>query len=265
MKTGAGLLAAFGLLMASLCACDRPPKPPVSVATPVVPLAQRDSAYTGSPADWRTFLQCWQQANNASVLAEGTLKAAPGDETAVAALERRLGVRLPKSYRDFLAVYRTRLSGVRSSDGLHYPRGLYAPEAVKLLKDIDPELIRIYQQVAAQNGGHVSDADYYRYGVDQDSIYGRAEYLDRAIVLGKHGSDSYEYILMYPDSATQDGEYEVALLWHAGEFRTPSFAEGMRQLYFMDTQNPDSVAPYAQTRLHGTCAEALPLRNVWWK
>jgi len=272
MKYGTGLLVSAGLavLIASLSACDRR-KPPALVSVPAVPLAQRASAHAGSSTDWARFLRCWQQANPArsaesgSVLVAATVQPAPGDEVAAKALEQRLGVRLPKSYRDFLAVYRTRLAALRTSDGLHYPRGLYAPEDVKLLKDLDPELIRIYQQVAAQNGGHVSDADYYRYGVDQDSIYGRAEYLDRAIVLGKHGSDSYEYILMYPDSQTQDGEYEVALIWHAGEFRAPSFAEAMRQLYFMGTQNPDGVAPYAQTRLRSTCAEAMPLHEVWWK
>lgn len=180
-------------------------------------------------------------------------------------LEKRLGIRLPKSYRDFLAVYSTRLKGAQSADDRRFPTGLYAPEDVRWLKDVDPQLIRIYQQVAAQNGGRVSDTDYYRYGVDQDSAPGRPEYLDRAIVLGKHGRDSEEYILMYPDSQTKDGEYEVALLWHAGEFRAPSFAEAMRQLYFMDTQNPDRVAPYAQSRLRGSCADALPLHEVWWQ
>ena len=271
MKFGTGLLVSVGLAVqiSSLSACGRHTSP-VPVAAPAVSLAQRTSAYAGSPADWAGFLQCWQRANLASaansgsILGEVTIQASPGDGAAAKALAQRLGIRLPQSYSDFLAVYRMQLKGPQPVGG-HFPTGLYAPEDVRWLKDLDPELIRIYQQVAAQNGGDVADADYYRYGVDQDSVSGRAAYLDRAIVLGKHGRDSEEYILMYPDSQTKDGEYEVALIWHAGEFRAPSFAEVMRQLYFMDTQNPDSVAPYAQTRLRGTCADAMPLREVWWR
>lgn len=117
LKSSAGwLVACLGVVMACLSACDRP-KPPGPVAAPAVPLAQRASAYAGSPADWDRFLQCWGRTNadrgadSKSVLVGITTKSSPGDEAAVVVLEKRLGIRLPKSYRDFLAVYRTRLKG----------------------------------------------------------------------------------------------------------------------------------------------------------
>ncbi len=47
---------------------------------------------------------------------------------------------------------------------------------------------------------------------------------------------------------------ETALFALASESRTPSFAEMMRQLFYLFTHDPDSIPIYSQEQLKETCA-----------
>ncbi len=110
---------------------------------------------------------------------------------------------------------------------------------------------------------NTSDEKYYQYGTKQDTSTGRNSYLKGALVVGKYGHSNNELILLFPNSKTKDGEMEASILSYASEFRTPSFAEMMRQISLLDTE--DLLPPYPQEKINLTCARFLPLKNVWWK
>jgi len=146
-------------------------------------------------------------------------------------------------------------------NGVSFKVGMYSPAEVDRYAKLEPEMV-------AEQGKwpiHSADAEYFTYGVKQDDASGRTEYHHDAIVVGKHGNSQYEVIVLYPQVRTADGEMEAALFYHSGEFRAPSFAEVMRQLSILETQPVDHVPPYPQSMLHGTCAEKLPIKDVWWE
>ncbi|UXI70354.1 hypothetical protein [Tahibacter amnicola] len=159
------------------------------------------------------------------------------------------------SYRDFVRTYHP--ATVPGADVV----GFYHPSHVKRMADVEPW----YVEVASAHAIDSTNAEYHVYGVAQDDSTGRTRYLADALVVGKYGTNTTDFIVLYPQSLTADGEMEAALIYPAGEFRAPSFAELMRQLSYLQTRHVDDMPPYAQTALVGTCAAKLVLRDVWWK
>lgn len=90
-------------------------------------------------------------------------------------------------------------------------------------------------------------------------------YLRSAIVIGQYGPSSFELVLLNPLVATANGELESFVLYHSGQFRTPSFAEMARQLSYMEITRADFVPPYSQQALAASCAKEITLSAVWWK
>jgi len=244
-------------------------------------LAQRHSGYAGNREDWSGFLACWYQAavvrhqeerrrdSNTpytpilAKYARGAHMQRPveGMPQAIQRLETSLGVSLPRSYKDFLLAYEPSGFEPYIVNGVSFKVGMYSPAEVDRYAKLEPEMV-------AEQGKwpiHSADAEYFTYGVKQDDASGRTEYHHDAIVVGKHGNSQYEVIVLYPQVRTADGEMEAALFYHSGEFRAPSFAEVMRQLSILETQPVDHVPPYPQSMLHGTCAEKLPIKDVWWE
>lgn len=237
---------------------------PSTQGQPAVKLEQRSSGYAGSPAQWQRFIGCWTQAvrkaraDAAPLVEAGTASASDDDvERALQARQRALGVQLPRSYLDFVRAYRPRGQWSTIADGT----GFLAPEAIDTVARLDPEGVALAQQFPIES----DDASYFRYGIDQDSATMRASQQPGALIVGKYGHSLYEQIVLFPQVRTRDGEMEAALLGWSGTFRAPSFAELMRQLHYHDLGRADHVPPYAQTLLAGTCADAMPLQDVWWK
>lgn len=228
----------------------------------------RSSGYAGTARDWREFLSCWRR--DATLARQGRNDlgpvlvddvAADGPDTSlrsrIQSRERALGVELPRSYVHFLEAARPRGTWDEVAPGT----GFLSIDAIDTVARLDPEGVALAQ-------AHPADADdgaYLVYGVDQDDAVSRSRYRAGAIVVGKYGDSLYEQIVLFPQVRTADGEMEAALLGWAGSYRAPSFAELMRQLAYFDLGRADHVPPYLQTTLQGTCAERLPLRDVWWK
>lgn len=235
--------------------------------------ASRHSGYSGTPQHWKSFLSCWYgseltqhrefSAKHPDVPYMPILPQLASEATgkqeemrvveSIKHLETSLTVFLPKSYKDFLIAYRL-------ASGKKPAVGMYPPNQVGRLGKLDPEFVRLAEQYAIDS----NDDDYFVYGTKQDDVARRTSYLRDAIVLGKYGEAMYELIVLYPQVRTTDGEMETALLQHSGEFRAPSFAEAMRQLSFLKTTTAEHMPPYAQRMLIGTCADRLPISNVWW-
>jgi hypothetical protein len=162
---------------------------------------------------------------------------------------------------DFLLAYRApgRLSSEVAS---HNVNGLLDLSHVGYLAELDPEAFRALEENPVDSAA----SDYFRYGAGQDAIVRRTKYLRNAILVGRYGDAQYEIVLLYPDVRTIDGEMEAAILFHSGEYRTPSFAEMMRQLSVLETRDKSVLEfPYPQEVLKDSCAEKLPQMGVWWK
>ena len=236
----------------------------------VISLSKLSSGYELSSENWKAFLRCWDSKQTNELYAKDdqrvvfqfdfekrSKKSQAYDKELV---EKNLGIKLPPSLNDFYSAFYD-LKGVFIKHGAESSVGIFSPLEVMPLKEYSLELIDIEREWAVDS----PDNEYYVYGIEQDPLPGRFSYFSESLVIGKVGFSSYELILMYPTSKTIDGEMEFAILSHAYEFRAPSFAEMMKQISFLYTKDKDTMPPYAQSELKGSCADLLPLENIWWK
>jgi hypothetical protein len=247
-------------------------------------LDARQSGYAGDVAAWRSFLACWQlelegrsgaapgrrESFEPSVLSKATALrnvASPATEAValqIQSLETRLAVNLPRSYKDFLLAYRPpdyRPHLTPTGESLRI--GMFAPHQVQRLQVLEPELVAMFTDPALAHDA--PDKSYFVYGTDQDDAAVRTSYRADCIVVGSHGPAYYDLLVLHPQAVTADGEMEAAMLMHSGAFRAPSFAEVMRQIAHMELRRPNSVPPYPQAELTGTCADHLRPHAPWWR
>lgn len=219
----------------------------------VINLNQRHSGYYSEKVNWNGFLDCYRKMVNDD---KNLLTFANVAHPKELLIERNL----PNSYRDFVKHY-ANFGGHFISNEDREKIGLYNPENILELKDFNPELLSIDEEWKIQS----RDDKYFLYGVNQDTAEGRFSYLEKALVVGKHGESAYELILLYPDSVTLDGEFEASILSHSYEFRAPSFAELLRQLTNLYEHHPELMPPYAQKSLENGCSKMIKLADVWWE
>ncbi len=150
---------------------------------------------------------------------------APGaSEGDVAALEARLGRALPASYRAFL----------RATDGWRQPEHtipiLYGAREVDWFATRSPEALAAWTEGASERPA-VSDAEYARYGDEQDPAQLRVEHLSSCLEIGR--APGGDYLLLNPLVTTPDGEWECLVLasWLPGAQRERSFVDAMRALH----------------------------------
>lgn len=265
------------LAVAVLSACIRSERNTNGKEASMKKLEERDSGYAAGPEQWRHFLACWQAAVRRPVLPDSdpllssvlaplaeintseSTAVTSARRDAIASLEQRLGTRLPRSYKDFLLVYRPKsVGGSAAAAAVH---GLWDTPRVGFLSVIVPQMLPILDEYAYD----ADDSEYYIYGSQQDDVIFRSRYVKNAIVIGQYSGSMHELIVLYPDSRTMDGEMEAAWIQHSGQFRAPSFAELMRQLSVTEAlHTAGDGLNHPQAKLKGTCAEKLPLQNVWW-
>ena len=246
----------------------------------IITLADRNSGYSAGPEQWKEFLACWSRAElerhrdllretpdmpHLPLLGKSSVDSPHQSIDDISAstdkLEKSLGVPLPRSYRDFLLAHNPPVLRPQAVAWGTTLLGMYAPSQVGRVRLLDPEGAKLAERYPIEK----PDQEYFVYGARQDDAHARTRYIPDAIVVGRYGSSSYELILLYPQVRTADGEMEAAIHYHSGEFRAPSFAELMRQLSILETKAVDHVPPYPQTMLKGTCADKLPMVNVWWE
>ncbi|MFF0243297.1 SMI1/KNR4 family protein [Streptosporangium sandarakinum] len=128
--------------------------------------------------------------------------------------ERRLGVRLPPSYRGFLRV-------TDGWDGKGIACGPLLPVGrIGWVRDLDPQLVDIWS--SQDDDLRPSDEDYFVYGEGQDTIHVRGEYVPDTLMIGEYDDGVY---LLNPHIRTPDGEWEAWYMapWLAGAERCRSF------------------------------------------
>ncbi len=194
------------------------------------------------PFNWRTFLQ---QASS-DLLTDAAIRAMVADgvvaagwlgyegatEEEIVALEERLRVRLPPSYRSFLA----ETNGWRNCGPFIY--NLWPCSGVHWFQERNQAWIDAY--VHPENNGieivwpagqeppkprPLMDEEYLTYGDKQDSCRFRTEYLQTALEISDVGDSAI--LLLNPKIVTDGGEWEAWLFanWMPGAYRYRSFGE----------------------------------------
>lgn len=138
----------------------------------------------------------------------------PATEAEVCELEERLDVELPPSYRQFLLF----ANGWGSDDDCC----LLRVEEVVWLRDAGPSIAETWSEPMQENSWRVPNELYFVYGLEQDSIHYRGEYVPDTLLTG-HWDDGVA--LLNPHVRTAEGEWEAWYLapWKSGAKRYRSF------------------------------------------
>ncbi|MGW3346607.1 SMI1/KNR4 family protein [Nonomuraea rubra] len=138
----------------------------------------------------------------------------PATEAEVRELEERLDVELPPSYRQFLLV----ANGWGNADDCC----LLRVKEVGWLRDVDPSIAECWSEPKPENSWSVPDELYFVYGLEQDSIRYRGEYVPDTLLIG-YWADGVA--LLNPCVRTAEGEWEAWYLapWLPGAHRYRSF------------------------------------------
>ena len=201
-----------------------------------------------APFDWRPFLQQVSRdllADDAirgmvpqEVVASEWLGYEGAREEEIAALEKRLGVTLPPSYRSFLA----ETNGWRNCGPFIY--SLWACSDVRWFQERNQDWIDAYMH--PENSGitivyppgqeppkprPLTDEEYLTYGEGQDSCRFHTEYLQTALEISDVGDSAV--LLLNPKTISDGGEWEAWLFanWMPGAHRYRSFRELMQGEY----------------------------------
>jgi hypothetical protein len=179
---------------------------------------------------WRTFLQhasrdlladmSIREDLPTDVVASGWLGYAGASDEAIAALEDRLGRRLPPSYRSFLA----ESDGWRNWGAFIYR--LWPCSEVRWFRERNQDWIDAYVQAGPEI--EVSDADYFVYDDRQDSCRFRMRYLQSALEVSDAGDSAI--LLLNPEVVDDAGEWEAWFFanWMPGARRYRSFRDLMQ-------------------------------------
>jgi hypothetical protein len=187
-----------------------------------IPLRTTSGLYGGNVEGWKRIIRMWNSlefgespAPKTSCVSNGTRigQVAAG----LKSLEQRLGMKLPKSYGDFMQA-----SAGCEPIGFKNGEVFVLPDTVGPLKDIAPAQYEIWKKAYSEG----NDEGYYRYPSELSSF--RVAYLDYALVIAI-SENGNGILLLNPKELTPDGEWEAWELHPAnpGIVRYPTFAHMM--------------------------------------
>jgi len=182
--------------------------------------------------NWRDFLEQFSK----SLLDDETIQAQQFQETLnsrwlgfpgasledIKIAEKRLGIELPPSYRQFLQIS----DGWRNSGGFIYR--IWSTNEIAWFSERHQEWIDAYTGPTYRlHLPTIADQDYFVYGENQDPITLRVEYLQTALEISDVG-DAGIYLLN-PKVVTKEGGWEAWFFanWLPGAARYRSFQELM--------------------------------------
>lgn len=154
------------------------------------------------------------QEREKNIIKLGTVLREPANKQNIVKAEKRLGITLPDSYKNFLKVS----NGIYSIYGEDENESIWPIERIIYLSDYRADLIDDWL-----NDSIVSDIDYFNYSSSQNSVLYRSEYLESTIAISSE-HDGYIF-LINPKISVTDGELEIWDLSHRypGAFRYKSF------------------------------------------
>lgn len=152
----------------------------------------------------------------------------PASEEELSQVENRIGVKLPPSYRSFLAI----------SNGWRYPSyfvyDLMPASKIGWFRDLQKDWIDAWSAGAAdavEQFGQpqpIPDEEYFVYGPGQDPSNFREEHWRQTLAISEDGDSAI--LLLNPKVVTADGEWEAWFFanWIPGAERYRSFWEMMQ-------------------------------------
>jgi len=153
-----------------------------------------------------------------ALIKEGWLGYTGATEKEIVRIEKRLAIKLPPSYRNFL----------KASNGWRFPStfifDLLPVEKIAWFKEQNQDWIDAYVGPSIDLPP-VSDEEYFLYGEKQDCCKFRTEYLHTALQISEPGDSAV--VLLNPKVVTPDGEWETWFFanWLPGATRYRSFGE----------------------------------------
>jgi hypothetical protein len=192
-------------------------------------MGKKKPAENGRAFVWRTFLERVSgdllqdvrlpEKLPDDVIASGWLGYKGASAKEIAALEKRLGRRLPPSYRAFLE----ESDGWRQIGSFIYK--LWPCSEVGWFRERNQDWIDAY--TLPDTDDEISDKEYLVYGDRQDTCRFRTHYLETALQISDEGDSAV--LLLNPEVQTDDGEWEAWLFanWLPGASRYRSFRELM--------------------------------------
>jgi hypothetical protein len=236
----------------------------MTMKTKIKSLLDVSSCYAGSVSSWHAFLRCWAKAEADNPLSSAGLPLIPSPpdfdtdastiDFEISMTETRLGIKLPRSYKDFLTAMRPKtLSKLPHGDGDRLI-GFFSPRQIDFGR---VKVNALIQDITDQSVSTWRPEDYFVFGIELEDSLMSSENLMASIVVGKWDTAEWALVLLFPMHVTADGEYEAGFINHAGLYRAPCFAELIRQL--------SSGSWCAQNDMVGTCASLLSMKGVWWK
>jgi hypothetical protein len=239
----------------------------------IIPIQQLDSGYQSSVSDWQQFLNCWaaRQADFAKEQGRSYIPELSGldvddpiriklIQSEIAHIEKRIGLKLPKSYRDFLEAGggNFRFDADESGEYTDYflPLG-----KIGWFHEVFPD---IHKTITSHDhfGFYSPDDKYYRYEDGSDhALTGRDRYLHRILAVGSIQGEGV--LLLNPNEITADGEWEAWIHYWDGTERHLSFAKLARNVFLEAAfQPPRNTWPISDANLRETCAKHLVPRKT---
>ncbi|MHC4951677.1 MAG: SMI1/KNR4 family protein [Planctomycetota bacterium] len=184
---------------------------------------------------WKPFLSKWSQEwlitytrFSPTVRKNCWLGYPPASEKNVEKLEKRLGYRLPPSFRSFLLT----TNGWRRTSS--FIQKIRSCSKIEFLKFEDEDFVSVYddcEEFSEQYGG-LSEEEYYSYTPEASAAFDKDHLKASIIVANPVPGDSAMYLLN-PMAVTEDGEWEAwfSAHWVPGFVRYPSFFHLMVREY----------------------------------
>jgi len=196
--------------------------------------------------DWKSFLKQWNDeimvylkkatwqftAAEMSALKDGWMGFDGADDKDIEDLEKRLNVKLPPSYKEFLKF----TNGWKQIGFDAESAKLYSTTEVDWFRIKNPEAIDNWM-VGAQFMPDIPDEVYFVYGPEQDPVNLRNSYLESTLAISEL-VDAGIYLLN-PEVVTADGEWEAWFFgFHLpGANRYRSFEAMMKAEYVRITKS----------------------------
>lgn len=179
----------------------------------------------------------------------------------IARIEKKIGLKLPKSYRDFLEAGGAgfRFSSFESSQRFDQflPFG-----KVGWFHEVFPDVLKNITLPEQWQAPFASGEDYYHYEDATDPSFGsRDRYLRKILVVGMFAEQGM--LLLNPHEVTADGGWEAWTFYWDGTERHLSFAKLVRSVFLNTAFDPPRNAwPISDANLKETCAKHLAPRKT---
>ncbi len=161
----------------------------------------------------------WRDELPPECLSSGWCGSPSAPESEILAAEKRLGVKLPPSYRAFLSIS----NGWRPfSEAIER---LLPVEEIERLETAEPENLVAIQKYYHES--EISDEAYLDYDTPKHMEALRHRYYPRSLLVGKSWGVEGDIVLLNPQIVTHEGEWETIFFanWIPGNQRYRSFFE----------------------------------------